>query len=153
MLTFPSAPLNHLRRPWRTNSSASPRSQSQLTFLKSQPTFPVRDVTHILGHFLSLGFLLWHLWMTRPLRAHVLQGYIPHPHIAAVCMFEQVILLLLDHMRGSIGVHRLWAHPCFSSSVLHVWLDFVMGGRWPYSWCLVGCCRQDLFNIARNFLV
>ena len=25
---------------------------------------------------------------------------------------------------------------------------FVMGGRWPYSWCLVGCCRQDLFNIA-----
>ena len=25
---------------------------------------------------------------------------------------------------------------------------FKMGGRWPYSWCLVGCCRQDLFNIA-----
>ena len=24
---------------------------------------------------------------------------------------------------------------------------FVMGGRWPYSWCLVECCRQDLFNI------
>ena len=23
---------------------------------------------------------------------------------------------------------------------------FVMGGKWPYSWCLVGCCRQDLFN-------
>ena len=21
---------------------------------------------------------------------------------------------------------------------------FVMGGKWPYSWCLVGCCRQDL---------
>ena len=29
---------------------------------------------------------------------------------------------------------------------------FMMGGRWPYSWCLVGCCRQDLFNIARNIL-
>ena len=27
-----------------------------------------------------------------------------------------------------------------------------MGGRWPYSWCLVGCCRQDLFNIARSIL-
>ena len=26
--------------------------------------------------------------------------------------------------------------------------EFVMGGKWPYSWCLVGCCRQDLFNIA-----
>ena len=30
------------------------------------------------------------------------------------------------------------------------WIVFVMGGRWPYSWCFVGCCRQDLFNIARN---
>ena len=28
-----------------------------------------------------------------------------------------------------------------------------MGGRWPYSWCLVGRFRQDLFNIARNILV
>ena len=28
------------------------------------------------------------------------------------------------------------------------WIVFVMGGRWPYSWCLVGCFRQDLFNIA-----
>ena len=23
----------------------------------------------------------------------------------------------------------------------------MMGGRWPYSWCLVGRCRQNLFNI------
>ena len=26
----------------------------------------------------------------------------------------------------------------------------MIGGRWPYSWCLVGCCRQDLFKIARS---
>ena len=49
-----------------------------------------------------------------------LQGHIPYPHVAAVCMFELVILLLLGHMRGSIGVHHLWTHPCFFSSVLHV---------------------------------
>ena len=30
---------------------------------------------------------------------------------------------------------------------------FVMGGRWLYSWCLVGCCRQDLFKIARSILM
>ena len=35
-----------------------------------------------------------------------LQGYIPYPHIAAVCMFELVVLLLLGHMRWSIGVHH-----------------------------------------------
>ena len=29
-----------------------------------------------------------------------LQGYIPYPHRAAVCMFELVILLLLGHMWG-----------------------------------------------------
>ena len=50
-----------------------------------------------------------------------LQGYILYPHIAAVCMFDLVVLLLLGHMRGSIGVRHLWARPCFSSSVLRVW--------------------------------
>ena len=35
-----------------------------------------------------------------------LQGYIPYPHIAAVCMFEQVVLLLIGHMQGFIGVHH-----------------------------------------------
>ena len=30
---------------------------------------------------------------------------------------------------------------------------FVMGGRWPYSWCLVGCYCQEFFNIALNILV
>ena len=36
-----------------------------------------------------------------------LQGYIPYPHRAAVYMFELVVLLLLGHMWGSIGVHHL----------------------------------------------
>ena len=30
----------------------------------------MRDVTHIPGHILYLGFLLWHLWMTRLLLCH-----------------------------------------------------------------------------------
>ena len=50
-----------------------------------------------------------------------LQGYILCPHIADVCKFELVVLLLLGHMWGSIGVHQLRARPCFSSSVLLVW--------------------------------
>ena len=29
---------------------------------------------------------------------------------------------------------------------------FVMGGRWPYSWCLVGCCRLDLSILIAIFL-
>ena len=33
-----------------------------------------------------------------------------------------------------------------------IFIVFVMGGRWTYSWFL-GCCLQDLFNIARSILV
>ena len=43
-------------------------------------------------------------------------------------------------------------HPPTSKSS-SPWIIFVMVGRWPYSWCLVGCFRQDLVNIARNILV
>ena len=59
------------------------------------------------------------------------------------------------------GVH--WSTTLISSSLLFqqclaclirlTCIVFVMGGMWPYSWCLVGCCRQDLFNIARSILV
>ena len=58
----------------------------------------------------------------RPLLLTGPQGYILYLHWAAVCRFELVILPLLVHVRGSTGVHDLWACPYFSSSVLHVWL-------------------------------
>ena len=37
------------------------------------------------------------------------------------CMYARAGHPAFAHMWGSIGVHHLWAHPCFSSSVLHVW--------------------------------
>ena len=59
------------------------------------------------------------------------------------------------------GVHRstslkgssLLLQQCSACLVRLTWIVFVMGGTWPYSWCLVGCCRQYLFNIARNIIV
>ena len=59
------------------------------------------------------------------------------------------------------GVHRstslmrssLLLQQCPACLVRLTCIIFVMGGKWPYSWCLVGCCRQNLFNIARNILV
>ena len=41
---------------------------------------------------------------------------------------------------------------CAACLVHLTWIVFVIRGRWPYSWCLVGCCRQDLFKIARSIL-
>ena len=60
-----------------------------------------------------------------------------------------------------VGVHRntslmsssLLLQQCPACLVRLTWIVFVMGGRWPYSWCLVGCCPKDLFNIARSILV
>ena len=49
------------------------------------------------------------------------QAYTLYPHRAAVYRFEQVTLLVLGHVKGSIGVHHLWARLYFSSSVLYVW--------------------------------
>ena len=60
-----------------------------------------------------------------------------------------------------VGVHRstslmslsLLLQQCPACLARLTWILFVMEGRWLYSWCFVGCCRQDLFNIARNILV
>ena len=58
--------------------------------------------------------------------------------------------------RPCVGVHKstslmsssLLLQQCPACLVRLTWIVFVIGGRWPYSWCLVGCCRQDLFKIA-----
>ena len=42
---------------------------------------------------------------------------------------------------------------CPASLVRLTWIVFVMGVRWPYSCCFVGCCLQDLFIIARCILL
>ena len=63
-------------------------------------------------------------------------------------------------VRPYVGVHKstslmsssLLLQQCPACPVRLTWIVFVMGGRWPYSWCLVGCCRQDLFKVARSML-
>ena len=69
----------------------------------------------------------WYPWPSfatipyRSLPPADLLDYIPFLHIAAVCMFELVVLLLLGHKWGSIGVHHLWTRLCSSCSVLRAW--------------------------------
>ena len=56
------------------------------------------------------------------------------------------------------GVHRstslmrspLLLKQCPACLVRLILIVVVMGGRSPYSCCFVGCCLQDLFNIARS---
>ena len=63
--------------------------------------------------------------------------------------------------RSYVGVHKstslmsssLLLQQCPACLVRLTWIVSVIGGRWPYSWCLVGCCRQDLFKISCSILV
>ena len=71
-------------------------------------------------------------------------GYILYRHKAFVCRFQLIVLPLL--------VHELvpTSPTCLARLT---WIIFVMGSRQPYRSCFVGCCFQDLFNIARSILV
>ena len=83
-----------------------------------------------------------------------------HPVLAqSCCMYVQA-----GHpafARPCEGVHRskslmsssLLLQQCPACLVHLTWIVFVTGGRWLYSCYFVGCCLQDLFNIARSILV
>ena len=72
-------------------------------------------------------------------------------------LFRHYSLSLIASDRSSglhSGIHRstslmsssLLPQQCPACLVHLTWIVFVMGGRWPYNWCFVGCCLQDLFN-------
>ena len=57
------------------------------------------------------------------------------------------------HRNTSLMISSLFLQHCPACLVHLTGIVFVMGGRWLYSWCLVGCCHQDLLNIARNNII
>ena len=75
------------------------------------------------------------------------------------CMYVRAGRPTLAH--PYVGVHRstslmsssLLLQQCPACLVCRTCIVFVMGGKCPYSWSLVGCCHQDLFNTALNILV
>ena len=58
-----------------------------------------------------------------------------------------------DYRSTSLMSSSQHLHQCPACLFRLTWRVFVMGGRWLYSCCFVGCCLQDLFNIARSILV
>ena len=83
-----------------------------------------------------------------------------HPVLAQSCCFS-VLAGCPVFTRPCDKVHRsmllmsssLLLQQCPTCLVRLTWIVLVMGGRWPYSCCFVGCCLQDLFNIAHSILV
>ena len=56
------------------------------------------------------------------------------------------------HSSTSLMSSSLLLQQCPACLARLTWIVFVMGGRWPYSGCLVGCCCQDLFNIIYIYI-
>ena len=67
----------------------------------------------------------------------------------------------LAFARPYVGVHRstslmsssLLLQQCPECLVHLTLIVFMMGGRWPYSWCFVGCGLEDLLKIFCSILV
>ena len=57
------------------------------------------------------------------------------------------------HWSTSLMSPSLLLQQCPACLVRLTLIVFVMGGSWPYSWGLGGCCFQDLFKIAHSILV
>ena len=82
-----------------------------------------------------------------PVSSHSCWIYVRAGHPAFVWPYVGV------HKSTSLMILSLLLQQCPACLVCLTWIVFVIGGRWPYSWCLVECCRQDLFKIARSILV
>ena len=62
--------------------------------------------------------------------------------------------------RPCMGVHKstslmsssLLLQQCPACLVRLTWIVFVIGGRWPYSWCLVECCRQWFYPSIHRWI-
>ena len=77
-----------------------------------------------------------------------------------VCLCGKEIWLKNENWLCEINIEgsHLWVRPCFSNSVPPclvrlTWMDFEIGGKWPYSFCFMESCRQELFKITRTILM
>ena len=104
----------------------------------------VARISLTLSRHFSLSFIASGRSGLHPVSAHSCCMYVRAGRPAFARPYEGV------HKSTSLMSSSLLLQQCL---VRLAWIVFVMGGRWPYSWCLVGCCRQKLFKIARSILV
>ena len=109
---------------------------------------PLARISLTLSHHFSLLFIASvRSWGLHPVFSHSCSMYVRAGRPAFAQPYVGV------HKSTSLMSSSFILKQCPACLVRLTWIVFVMGGRWPYSWCLVGCCRQDLFNIARSILV
>ena len=109
---------------------------------------PLARVSLTLSRYFSLSFIAFGKSSgLHPVSSHSCRMYVRAGPPAFARPYAWV------HRSTSLMSLSLLLQQCPACLIRLTWIVFVMGRRWPYSWCLVGCCRQDLFNIARSILV
>ena len=109
---------------------------------------PLARVSLTLSRHFSLKFIASGRYSELPpISSHSCCMYDRAGHLAFAWTYAGV------HRSTSLMSLSLLLQQCPACLVRLTWIVFMMGGRWPYSRCLVGCCCQDLFNIAHNILV
>ena len=109
---------------------------------------PPAQISLTLSHYFSRSFIAFgRSFGLHPVSSHSCCMYVRAGRPAFVWPYAGV------HRSTSLMSSSLLLQLCPTCLVHLTWIVFVMGGKWPYSWCLVGCWHQDLFNIALNILV
>ena len=105
----------------------------------------VARISLTLSRHSSLSFIAWGRSSGQhPLSSHSCWMYVRAARSAFAWLCVGV------HKSTSLKSSSLLLQQCPACLVCLTWIVFMIGGRWPYSWCLVGCCRQDLLKIARS---
>ena len=109
---------------------------------------PLARISLTLSRHFSLSFIAFG-WSSglHPISSHSCSMYVRAGRPAFAWPYAGV------HRSTSLMSSSLLLQQCPVCLVRLTCIVFVMGGRWPYSWWFVGCCCQDLFNIARSILV
>ena len=109
---------------------------------------PLAQISLTLSHYISLSFIAsGRSSGLHPVSSHSCCVYIRAGRPAFVWPYAGV------HRSTSLMSSSLLLQQCPACLGGLTCIVFVMGRRWPYCCCLLGCCRQDLFNIALNILV
>ena len=109
---------------------------------------PLARISLTLSRHFSLSFIAfgWSAGL-HSVSSHSCRMYVQAGRPAFACPYAGV------HRSTSVMSLSLLLQQCSACLAHLTCIVFVMGGKWPYSWCLVWCCCQDLFNIALNILV
>ena len=117
----------------------------KLVLLQSYHVVPLERISLTLSRHFSLSFIAsGRSSGLHPVSSHSRYMYVRAGRPAFAWPYAGV------HRSTSLMSSSLLLQQCPACLVHLTWIVFVMWGRWPYSWCFVGCCRQDLFNIVRT---